>query len=75
MSWNYRIVEVVDEEGNTTRGIYEVYYKARRPIARTEKAVRIMWDKGEDGIVFSQLVDCFNAPILMDKDIGEIVNG
>lgn len=69
MSWSYRIVEKIEEDGSVTQGIYEIYYDDCEPLFCTKEPVRILWDKGENFLVTrNQLMRAFEEPVLQYDD-------
>lgn len=69
MTWNYRILERVEEEGTVTQGLYEVYYDDGEPVFCTKDPVGILWDKGENFLVLrNQLMRAFEEPVLHYDD-------
>ena len=72
MTWNYRLVEKVDEmDGYTYQGIYEVYYDdLGEPSSVTATPVPLIWTAGESThLVLQQIQEAFNKPILHWDDI------
>lgn len=70
MTWNYRIVQKIERDGETSQGIYEVYYDdAGCPQYVTENPVQIQWTLGENFIyIRNQIMQAFEQPVLYYED-------
>lgn len=70
MTWSYRIVEKIEEDGYTYQGIYEVYYTDGEPTSVTQTPVNIVWTAGESThLILKQIERAFNEPVLHWDDI------
>lgn len=74
MSWNYRVIEFVDEQGYPWRAIHEVHYDdAGKPVSYTEDAASVISSDGA-GInaplawVLEKMREALDKPVLVETD-------
>jgi hypothetical protein len=71
-TWSYRIVGVLNSDGVTEWGIYEVYYRGKKPIARTLDEVTIGGGSVKEARAAAKMMykDAMKRKPLLDSKIG-----
>lgn len=74
MSWNYRVIEFVDPDGEPWRAIHEVHYDdAGKPSSYSEDAAIVMSSDGkgdvkELGWVLDRMREALEKPVMVERD-------
>jgi hypothetical protein len=68
--WNYRVIER-ELDGETWRGIHEVYYRDGEPKSYTAEAVDVSWlvaDEVDGATVLDRMREALGKPVLTSAD-------
>lgn len=76
MTWNYRVIKFIDEDGEPHHQIHEVYYdKDGHPNGHTENPVSVFSNEGIDGLssVLEKMAEALKKPALEESDFAASV--
>ncbi len=70
MTWNYRVVKTVHEDGYTSYGIHEVFYDDDGlPCACTQDPIDVFADSEQElREVYNMMKEAFEQAVLTDED-------
>jgi hypothetical protein len=79
MSWNYRVIEFVEPDGNPYRQIHEVHYKkdefSEIPESYQEDPAIILWDTLEGDSTAYEILNAMQSslskPVLVETDFNK----
>lgn len=67
MNWNYRVMRLVDGDGDVYMAVQEVYYEDSKPTGYFDASLQ--WNVGEDPLdTIAKMVKAFDQPVLTPED-------
>lgn len=70
-TWNYRVMKLIDDDGEHYHQIHEIYYdKKGHPNAYTENPVSVFSNEGIEGLssVLEKMAEALTTPVLDASD-------